>query len=131
MVPMAIEHFGLNVPDVDEAKKFFDEFMPLVGYMPFFGTGYVPVDWNGVQLFLYPATEEGEHSRLRTGLSHIAFTVPTRADVHRLHDWVVARGDEVLHAPRSFPEFGETFYATYFLGPYGFHLEVVTFEKVD
>ena len=126
---MPIEHFGINVPDVAAAKAYFDEFMPMVGYMPFFGTGYVPTDWNGVQLFLYPATEDGEHSRLRTGLSHIAFMVATRAEVAGIHDWVVARGDEVLHAPRAFPEYGETCYATHFLGPHGFHLEVVTFEK--
>lgn len=41
---MPIEHFGLGVPDVEAAKKFYDEFMPLVGYMPAFGTGYVPTD---------------------------------------------------------------------------------------
>jgi catechol 2,3-dioxygenase-like lactoylglutathione lyase family enzyme len=120
-----VEHFGLNVPDVDEAKKYYDEFMPLVGYMPFFGTGYVPTDWNGAQIFLYPATEEGEHSRLRSGLSHVAFHVDTRAAVHRVHEWVVARGDVVLHAPKGWPEYGEHCYATYFLDPHGFMLEVV------
>jgi hypothetical protein len=36
----------------------------------------------------------------------------------------------VLHAPRLFAEYFETFYATFFLDPHGFHLEVVTFEKV-
>ncbi len=125
-----IEHFGLNVPDVEAAKAYFDEFLPMVGYVRQWETGYRPTDWNGAQLFIYPATEEGEHSRLRTGLSHISFLVQTRAEVHRVHDWVVARGDEVLHAPRLFPEYGETFYATFFLDPHGFHLEVVTFEKV-
>jgi catechol-2,3-dioxygenase len=128
---MPIEHFGINVPDVDEAKVYFDEFMPLVGYMPYFGTGYVPTDWNGVQLFLYPAVEATEHSRLQTGLSHIAFMVDTREQVHRVHEWAVARGDEVLHAPRAFPEYGETTYATHFVNPLGFHLEVVCFAKPD
>ena len=124
---MPVEHFGINVPDVDEAKVYFDEFMPKVGYMPYFGTGYVPTDWNGVQIFLYPATEDGAHSRLRTGLSHIAFMVDSRDKVHEIHDWAVARGDEILHAPRAFPEYGETCYATHFLSPHGFHLEVTCF----
>ena len=123
---MPIDHFGLNVPDVDRAKEYYDEFMPLVGYMPYFGTGYVPTDWSGAQIFLYPATEGGEHSRLRAGLSHIAFYVHTRAEVHRVHDWVVARGDEVLHEPKPWPEYGENCYATYFLDPHGFMLEVTT-----
>ncbi len=126
---VAIEHFGLNVPDVEAAKVYFDEFLSMVGYVRQWESGYRPTDWKGAQLFLYPATEDGEHSRLRAGLSHIAFHVDTRAKVHSVYDWVVARGDEVLHAPRLFPEYGETFYATFFLDPHGFHLEVVTFEK--
>jgi catechol 2,3-dioxygenase-like lactoylglutathione lyase family enzyme len=128
---MPVEHFGLNVPDVDAAKSYYDEFMPLVGYMPYFGTGYVPKDWQGAQLFLYPMVEDGEYSRLRTGLSHIAFLVPTRADVHRVHEWAVARGHEILNEPKPFPEYGETFYATFFVDIHGFMLEAVTFEKVD
>jgi catechol 2,3-dioxygenase-like lactoylglutathione lyase family enzyme len=104
---------------------YYDEFMPLVGYMPYFGTGYVPTDWNGAQIFLYPSTENGEHSRLRSGLSHIAFLVNTREQVHRVHEWVVARGDEVLNEPKPWPEYGQNFYATYFLDPHGFMLEVV------
>jgi catechol-2,3-dioxygenase len=123
-----IEHLGLNVPDLEVARGYFDEFLPMVGCVREWDTGYRPTDWNGAQLFLYQATSEGEHSRLATGLSHIAFLVDTRAQVHRVYDWVVARGDEVLHAPRLFPEYGESFYATFFLNPHGFHLEVVTFE---
>jgi catechol 2,3-dioxygenase-like lactoylglutathione lyase family enzyme len=124
-----VEHFGLNVPDVDAARAFYDEFMPLVGYMPYFGTGYVPTDWNGAQIFLYPATEDGEHSRLRSGLSHMAFLVDTRHDVHRAYDWAVTRGLEILNEPKPWPEYGETFYAAYFLDPHGFMLEVVSFER--
>ena len=126
---MPIEHLGLNVPDVAAARVYFDELLPMVGYVREWETGYRPTDWQGAQLFLYPATEDGAHSRLRTGFSHLSFLVSSRAEVERVHDWVVARGDEVLHAPRLFPEYGSTFYATFFLDPHGFHLEVVTFEK--
>jgi catechol 2,3-dioxygenase-like lactoylglutathione lyase family enzyme len=89
------------------------------------GTGYCPHDWQGAQLFLYPTLEDGTYSRHRIGLQHIAFLVPTRADVHRVHEWVSNRGDEVLHAPRPFPEYGQHCYATFFLDPHGFMLEVV------
>ena len=122
---MPIEHFGLGVPDVGAAKAYYDELMPMVGYKPCFGTGYCPTDWQGAQLFLYPTLEEGAYSRHRSGLQHIAFLVPTRADVHRVHEWAEARGDEVLHAPRGFPEYGADCYATFFVDPHGFMLEVV------
>lgn len=118
-----IEHVGLNVPDVEAALAYYDEFMPLVGYMRYFPTGYVPTDWKGSQIFIYPALDDGLHSRLRSGLSHIAFLVATREEVHQVHDWAVGRGHEILNAPRAFPEYGEHCYATYFLDVHGFMLE--------
>jgi catechol 2,3-dioxygenase-like lactoylglutathione lyase family enzyme len=124
-VAMPIDHFGLGVPDVEAAKVYYDELMPLVGYESCFGNGYCPGDWQGAQLFLYPTLESGTYSRDRIGLQHIAFLVQTRADVDRVHEWVRNRGDEVLHAPRPFPEYGEHCYATFFLDPHGFKLEVV------
>jgi catechol 2,3-dioxygenase-like lactoylglutathione lyase family enzyme len=125
---MPIEHFGLGVPDVDAARVYYDELMPMVGYQPCFGNGYCPDDFQGAQLFLYPAREPGKHSRLGVGLQHIAFLVPTRAEVHRIHDWVRDRGDEIVRAPKAFPQYGPHCYATYFLDPHGFMLEVVCHE---
>ena len=122
---MPIDHFGLGVPDVDEAKAYYDELMPLVGYQPCFGNGYCPNDWQWSQLFLYPSTEEGDYSRDGVGLQHVAFLVSSRAEVDRVHEWVTGRGGEVLHAPRAFPEYGPHCYATYFLDPHGFKLEVL------
>jgi len=122
---MPIDHFGLGVPDVDGARAYYDELMPMVGYQPCFGNGYCPHDWQGSQLFLYPTSEDGDYSRHRAGLQHVAFLVSTRAEVDRVHAWVTARGDEVLHAPRAFAEYGPDCYATYFLDPHGFKLEVL------
>ena len=118
-----IDHVGLNVPDVQAALAYYDEFMPLVGFMRYFPTGYVPTDWDGAQIFIYPSVEVGAHSRLRTGLSHIAFLVPTRDDVHRVHEWAVERGHQILNAPKAFPEYGEHCYATFFLDMHDFMLE--------
>jgi catechol 2,3-dioxygenase-like lactoylglutathione lyase family enzyme len=128
---MPIDHFGLGVPDVDVAKPYYDELMPMVGYQPCFGNGYCPDDWQGAQLFLYPALEPGPYSRDGVGLQHIAFLVSTRAEVDRVHEWVASRGDDVLHPPRPFPEYGPHCYATYLVDPHGFELEVVCHEAED
>ena len=128
---MPIEHIGLAVPDVAAAKRYYDEFMPMVGFRECFGNGYCPVDWNGAQLFLYEARASGDYSRDRTGLQHVAFLVATRAEVDAIHDWVRERGDTVLHAPRVFPQFGPDHYATYFLDPHGFKLEAVCLTSPD
>ena len=122
---MPIDHFGLGVPDVGAAKAYYDELMPKLGFQSCFGNGYCPIDWTGAQLFLYEARGDEAYSRHRPGLQHIAFSVASRADVDAIHDWVRGRNDEVLHAPRVFPQFGEDYYAVYFLDPHGFKLEVV------
>lgn len=122
---MPVEHFGIGVPDVGAAERFYDEFMPLVGYIPAFGTGYVPSNWQGAQIFLYPALEDGAYSRHRVGLQHIAFLVPTRADVNSIHEWATAHGHEVVHEPKAYPEYGQHCYATFFLDPHGLMLEAV------
>ena len=125
---MPIEHIGLGVPDMDAARVYYDELMPLVGFQPCFGNGYCPEDFQGAQLFLYPTREPGQHSRHGIGLHHIAFQVATREKVHRIHEWACERGDEIRGTPKAFPEFGPDYYATYFLDPHGFMIEVVCFE---
>jgi hypothetical protein len=56
--------------------------------------------------------------------------VATRAIVREAHEWALARGAEILHAPREFPEYGQH-YATYWLDPHGFKLEAVCFGPED
>lgn len=118
-----IDHIGINVPDVQAALAYYDELMPLLGYMRFYPQGYVPTDWDGAQVFIYPAVEEGTYSRLRTGLSHIAFNVPTRDDVHGVHEWALGRGHKILHEPKLFPDYGEHSYGTYFVDKHDFMIE--------
>jgi catechol 2,3-dioxygenase-like lactoylglutathione lyase family enzyme len=47
-----IDHLGLGVPDVDAPKAFYDEFMPLVGFVRMRETRYRATDWYGAQIFL-------------------------------------------------------------------------------
>jgi glyoxylase I family protein len=60
------------------------------------------------------------------GLHHLAFAVERRKDVDAAHAAAVAAGATVLHAPRVFPEYRPDYYATFFLDPDGFRLEVAT-----
>jgi glyoxylase I family protein len=60
------------------------------------------------------------------GLHHLAFAVERREDVDAAHTAAVAAGATVLHAPRVFPEYRADYYATFFLDPDGFRLEVAT-----
>ena len=88
---------------------------------------YGPDGARGSQVFFYQALEAGDYSRHRTGLQHLAFFVASRAIVREAHEWALARGAEILHAPREFPEYGANF-ATYWLDPHGIMLEAVSYE---
>jgi catechol 2,3-dioxygenase-like lactoylglutathione lyase family enzyme len=127
---MPIDHIGLGVPDVDAAKAYYDELMPLVGFVREWEVGYRPSDWHGAQIFLYPAALDDGYSRDRVGLQHLSFHVPDRATVHAVYEWATARGHEIVHEPQLFPEYGPDFYATFFLDVHGFMLEAVTYEEV-
>ena len=64
------------------------------------------------------------YSRHGTGLQHLSFMVESRAIVGEAHAWALAKGAEVVHEPRAFPEYGEHD-ATFWLDPHGFMLEAV------
>lgn len=128
---MPIDHIGLGVPDVAAATAYYDELLPLLGFVREWEVGYRATDWYGAQIFFYPALEADGYSRHGVGLQHFSFSVPTRADVHRVHEWAAQRGHEIVHEPRLFPEYHEHFYATYFLDLHGFMLEAVSYEQLE
>ena len=125
----AIDHIGIGVPDMVAAKRFYDEFMAVVGFREWFPAdesqfNYGPDGAPGTQVFFYQAGEPAGHSRHGVGLQHLAFGVASRSVVHEAHEWAVSHDADVLHEPRPFPEYGEHAYATYFLDPHGIMLEV-------
>ncbi|SNS24911.1 Glyoxalase/Bleomycin resistance protein/Dioxygenase superfamily protein [Actinomadura mexicana] len=120
----------MNVRDLGQARTYYDEFMPLVGFEIFFAAdeefSYRPAGGKpGTYLFFYPALEDGDYSRHRPGLQHLAFMVKTREEVDRLHEWAVKRGANVLYEPQEFPQYGPTYYAVFWEGPDGVTLEAV------
>ena len=125
-----IDHIGIGVPDLAAAKRYYDDLMPILGLREWFATApggpfnYGPDGERGTQVFFYQADETGAYSHRRPGLQHLAFLVASRAIVHEAHRWACERKAEILDAPRLFPECGQH-YATYWLDPHGFKLEVV------
>lgn len=127
---MPIGHLGLNVPDLEIARVYYERLMPALDFEPFLSdadqVAYRPVGGKpGTYLFIYRAVDAGEYSRDRAGLQHVAFMVRTRSAVDRVHELARELGSEVLHAPRVFPEYPQPYYATFWLDPHGFMLEAV------
>jgi len=104
---------------LEEAVLFPGERGEQIHYLRFPGAG------SG-SLGLRQALEEQEFELYAPGLHHVAFAVETRADVDAAHAAAVETGAEVLHAPRLFPQYHPDFYATFFLDPDGFRIEVAS-----
>jgi catechol 2,3-dioxygenase-like lactoylglutathione lyase family enzyme len=131
-----VGHLGLNVPDLVQAKKYYDELMPLLRYQVFptdeTQCAYMPEPGRrDAYLFFYEATDLAPYSRHRPGLQHLAFIVPTRTEVRAVHARVRALASEVLLAPREFPEYPPPYFATFWLDPFGFMLETVCHHDRD
>jgi glyoxylase I family protein len=77
-------------------------------------------------LGLRQAFEEQQFMLYAPGLHHVALAVDARADVDAAHAAAVEAGAEILHAPRVFLQYRADYYATFFLDPDGFRLEVAS-----
>ena len=77
-------------------------------------------------LGLRQALEPQEFELYAPGLHHLALAVESHEDVDAAHAAAVRAGSEVLHAPRTWPEYHRDYYATFFLDPDGFRIEVAS-----
>ena len=77
-------------------------------------------------LGLRQAQEKQAFELYAPGLHHLAFRVESEADVEAAHAAAVDAGAEVQHAPRRWPEYHPTYFATFFLDPDGFRVEVAS-----
>jgi catechol 2,3-dioxygenase-like lactoylglutathione lyase family enzyme len=133
---MPLGHLGLNVPDLDVARAYYDELMPALEFESFISDvdqfAYRPAGGKpGSYLFFYRARDAGDDSRFTSGLQHLAFMLRTRSDVDSVHTLVRGLGSEVIHEPRVFPEYPQPYYATFWLDPHGFMLEAVCHHDRD
>ena len=123
-------HLGINVPDLAQAMAYYGEVMPLLGFETFLATGdevaFMPAGGTrGTYLFVHPAEGGSGYSRRQPGLQHLAFMVPTRAAVRKVHDRVAELGSKIVHEPQEFPQYPPPYFATFWLDPFGFMLEAV------
>jgi catechol 2,3-dioxygenase-like lactoylglutathione lyase family enzyme len=129
-------HLGINVPDLAAAKAYYDRLMPLLGFEQFLSAddqfAFMPADGKrGTYLFFYPAMQSGEYSRHRSGLQHLAFSLPSRSSVWAVHNLVAELGDEVLFTPQAFPQYPPPYFATFWTDPFGVMLEAVCHRDRD
>jgi catechol 2,3-dioxygenase-like lactoylglutathione lyase family enzyme len=131
-----IDHIGLNVPDLEVAKRYYDALMPNLGYEPFFARddqfSYRPAGQKpGTSVFFYAAPLPNEYIRKNVGLEHLAFRARTRTQVDDAHAKAVEIGSKILFSPQLFPQYHATYYASFWFDLHGFLLEIVCHKPDD
>jgi glyoxylase I family protein len=132
-VLVGLGHVDLVCRDLDRSLAFYAAvFRPLGLAGPYLVEGergerihYLrfPAVGSG-SLGLRQALEEQEFELYAPGLHHLAFAVESSEDVDAAYAAAVEAGAEVLHAPRLWPQYHPEYYATFFLDPDGFRIEV-------
>ena len=117
-----LDHISIQCADVAASAAFYDavsaalgggrvmDFGNVIGY----GTSGKPDFWIGPQ-------ETGAGFRE----SHIAFAALDRASVRAFFEAAKAKGAEVLHEPRLWPEYHPSYYGTFVRDPDGNNVEAV------
>lgn len=112
-----VDHLGMTVDDLERGKEQFDPVLTALGYT-MRSDDPAGVAWeNGVEteLILLPAREEGTgpHVHGRVGWQHLAFDVPTRDEVDRLHAIAMDAGWTAVRQPKLYPRYNERYYASF------------------
>jgi len=120
-----IDHLGIQVLDVDASAAFsIDVFGPLgleqlMAFDADFGR-VVGMGWEG-KPFLWVSPAGGAETREL----HVALVAASREAVDAVHAAALARGTEVLHAPRLWPEYHPGYYGVFLRDPDGHNVEAV------
>lgn len=117
-----LDHLSIQCADIAASGAFYDavlaplggerimDFGDVIGY----GTPPMPDFWISPR-----ATGDGFRE------SHIAFSAPDRRSVHAFFEAATARGAEVLHEPRLWPEYHPGYFGAFVRDPDGNNVEAV------
>jgi catechol 2,3-dioxygenase-like lactoylglutathione lyase family enzyme len=73
---------------------------------------------------LRQALEPQQFELYAAGFHHVSFVVESTDEVDGAHARALGAGAEILHAPRFWPEYRPKYYATFFLDPDSFRIEI-------
>jgi catechol 2,3-dioxygenase-like lactoylglutathione lyase family enzyme len=116
-----IDHVSLQVADVTASQAFYKAVLAPLGITArHTDGGAVGFSGDGPDSFwLGPAQREDDREL------HIAFAAPSRDVVRAFHQAAQEIGAEVLHAPRTFPEYHDAYFACFIRDPDGHNIEAV------
>jgi len=126
---VGIDHLSLSVGDFDRSKAFYAKLLGFLGFELEWEFDHV-AGWNNGHTMLWIQEAEGEKHPHRfgdIGFHHYAFELGERAEVDELYEFLKKEKITVVDPPADYPDYGEGYYAVYFLDPDGMKLEGMFF----
>jgi len=124
---VGIDHLVIRVKDFERSKRFYDAVLGCLGFKRKYDFDKTAGWSNGRTLFwIGEADAEGKkhpHRIGNIGFHHYAFELGKRQDVDALYALLVQHGITVVDPPADYPDYGEGYYAVFFLDPDGLKLE--------
>ena len=117
-----IDHFGINVADMEASAEFYDAVLGVLGYTRQMDFGQaIGYGTEGKPDFWISSAASGTSNRE----AHIAFVAASREDVDAFFQKAVALRAEILHTPREWPEYHPGYYGAFVRDPDGNNVEAV------
>jgi catechol 2,3-dioxygenase-like lactoylglutathione lyase family enzyme len=125
---LGVDHIFITVRDLAASEAYYDKVMKVLSFRKnrtaIEGEAHVHYYNRHFAYWLRPARNAAvEHNPYGAGLHHFCFRVSDPSDVDRAAADLEAAG---IHAsaPRFYPEYGQDYYATFFVDPDGLRLEI-------
>ncbi|MGH3361707.1 MAG: VOC family protein [Nocardioides sp.] len=116
-----IDHFGINCADLGRSAAFYDRVLATLGHRRLLdfdvAIGY---GTDKPDFWISRFDDMGPNREM-----HLAFTAPDAAAVRAFVEAAREDGMEVLHEPRLWPEYHETYYGGFVRDPDGNNVEAV------
>ena len=123
------DHIDLRVRNLAEAKPFYSQFLPALGF-PNFGETPIGIAYEAARDHPKPEfvglIEDPEH---RPTATRIAFWADTREEVDQISKLVRDAGGKNLEGPEVCEDYSPGYYAFFFEDPDGNKLEICCREK--
>ena len=138
-----IDHIQITVKNLQIAEKFYDKFLPLLGF-DINKKASVFIEAHDLHVIEYshpilafaitsPRTafaNDTIHRRKPGALHHLAFKASSRDEVDQLYRELVKIGAVIVNKPKFYPEYyPENYYAVYFKDTEGIKYEIVCSGK--
>ena len=116
-----LDHFGINCADLPAAAEFYDDVLGTLGHRRLMDFD-VAIGYGTDKPDFWLSTFEGVGDNREV---HIAFTAPDAETVRAFVEAARARGAEVLHEPRLWPEYHDAYFGGFVRDPDGNNVEAV------